>query len=233
VVPEPSGALVSLGGSPRPGVRLPGGFGSVHPPRAFATSGRFRRRIAQHFVARRIRAWERRGQLTRAEALLLRRNLPSEESSAYLTDFAVHLALKPPVKAIEYWVLPTLWGFGWIGGGTLAAGLFLGGPLARTLYTLMRCAQSLRHGREVPVVALGCGLLPVVGNLAYLVQILYSSTEDEDLLARFLLYDACTRLGRHVPIWGGADTHTEHVFNHLPDRWGNLRRRRDPRERAS
>jgi hypothetical protein len=193
--------------------------------RDFATSGRFRRRIACHFVARRIRAWELRGQLSRAEARELRTHLPSEESSAYLTDFAVHLALKPPVKAIEYWVLPALWGLGWIGGGTLAAGLLASGPLARTLYTSVRLVQSLRRGRELPVVALGVGLLPVVGNLAYPVQILYSSTEERDDLARFLLYDGCARIGRHVPVWGGADTLTEHAFNHLPDRLVNLRRR--------
>lgn len=192
---------------------------------SFATSGRFRKRIARHFVARRIRAWEQRGQLSRAEARRLRTNLPSEESSAYLTDFAVHLGLKPPVKAWEYWVLPTLWGFGWISGGTLAAGLVLSGPFVRTLYTSVRCVQSLRRRREVPFVALGAGLLPVLGNLAYPVQILYSSTEDKDELARFLLYDGCARLGRHIPIWGGADTLTEHVFNHLPDRLVNLRRR--------
>jgi hypothetical protein len=193
--------------------------------RRFATSGRFRKRAARHFVARRIRAWERRGQLARAEARRLRANLPSEESSAYLTDFVVHLALKPPVKAWEYWVLPAMWGFGWIGGGTLAAGLVLSGPLVRTLYTSVRCVQSLRHRREVPLVALGTGLLPVLGNFAYPVQLLWSSTEDRDELARFLLYDGCARLGRHVPIWGGADTLTEHVFNHLPDRLVQLRRR--------
>jgi len=71
-----------------------------------------------------------------------------------------------------------------------------------------------------------------VGNLAYHVQILYSSTEDRDLLARFLLYDGCARFGRHVPIWGGADTRTEHVFNHLPDRLVRLRRWRDRRARG-
>lgn len=190
----------------------------------FATSGCFRRRAARHFVARRIRAWERRGQLARPEARRLRANLPSEESSAYLTDCAVHLALKPPVKAWEYWVLPTLWSLGWVSGGMLAAGVLLSGPLVRTLYTSVRCVQSLRHRREVPFVALGVGLLPVVGNLAYPVQLLYSSTEDRDDLARFLLYDGCARLGRHIPIWGGADTLTEHVFNHLPDRLVNLRR---------
>ena len=193
---------------------------------SFATSGRFRKRVARHFVAGRIRAWERRGQLSRPEARHLRTHLEREESSAYLTDFAVHVALKAPVKAFEYWILPAAWAVGWIGEGTLALGLLVAGPAVRTLYTSVRCAQSLRRGRELPLVALGTGLLPVVGNLAYPTQILYSSTEEEDDLARFILYDGCARLGRHVPIWGGADTLTEHVFNRLPDRVVGLRRRR-------
>jgi hypothetical protein len=192
----------------------------------FATSGRYRRRLARQFVAQRIRAWERRGQLDRADARQLRGHLASEESSAYLTDFVVHLGLKPPVKAFEYWILPVLWGLGWIGDGTLALGLVASGAAARTLYTSVRLVQSLRRGRELPWVALGAGLLPVVGNLAYPVQILYSSTEEADDLARFILYDGCARLGRHVPIWGGADTLTEHVINRLPDRLANLRRPR-------
>jgi hypothetical protein len=191
---------------------------------SFATSGRARKRIARHFVARRIRAWEGRGQLARAEAQRLRRQLPREESSAYLTDFAVHVALKVPVKAFEYWLLPAFWALGWIGEGTLALGLLLSGPAVRTLYTSVRTAQSLRRGRELPLVALGVGLLPVVGNLAYPVQILFSSTEAEDHVARFILYDGCARLGRHVPVWGGADTLTEHVFNRLPDRLIDLGR---------
>ncbi|MFN0006536.1 MAG: hypothetical protein ACKVXR_01410 [Planctomycetota bacterium] len=193
---------------------------------SFATSGLYLKRFARHFVARRIRAWVLRGQLARAEAKHLRAHLSREESSAYLTDFAVHVALKVPVKGFEYWVLPALWALGWIGDGALALGLVVSGAAVRTLYTSVRCAQSLRHRRELPLVALGVGLLPMVGNFAYPVQILYSSTEEEYDLARFILYDDCARIGRHVPIWGGADTLTEHVFNRLPDRLVGLRRGR-------
>lgn len=65
--------------------------------------------------------------------------------------------------------------------------------------------------------ALLVGALPVVGNFAFPLQILYSSTEGRDHLARFILYDGCARLGEHLPIWGGRDTLTEHRFNRLPD----------------
>ena len=176
-------------------------------------------------MAHSTRAWRRRGQLEHAEARHLRSRLASEESSSYLSDFGVHVAIKPFVKAIEWWVLPVLFGFGVISGATWLVGVTIGGPLARTLYTGVRFAQATLARREKPWVALGVGVFPVVGNFAYPLQILYSSTEAEDDLARFILYDGGARAGRLLPIWGGQDTWTEHYFNRLPDFFANLRRK--------
>jgi hypothetical protein len=190
----------------------------------FLISQTFRERLARSFVAHRIRAWETRGQLATPDARHLKSHLDSEESSAYLTDFGVHVAIKPFVKSIEYWVLPVLGGMGVVSGTTVAIGLLAGGAIARSLYTGGRLIQSVRRGRERPWVALGVGVIPVVGNFAYPIQILWSSTKREDDLARFILYDGFARVGRNVPIWGGKDTLTEHVFNRLPDGLANLRR---------
>jgi hypothetical protein len=191
----------------------------------FLVSQRYRSFLAQRYVARRILSWRRRGQMSLPDARFLRSHLRSEESSAYLTDFGVHIAIKPFVKLIEFWVFPALYAFGAIGEGLLAAVLLGAGATARTLYTLGRMAQASAQGHERPWVALGVGLLPVLGNFAYPLQIAYSSTEEEDDLARFILYDGCTRIGAHLPIWGGNDTWTEHLFNRLPDRLGRLRPR--------
>jgi hypothetical protein len=184
----------------------------------FLLSQSYRYRVAHKLVGQRIDAWERRGQLLPAEAAHLRGNLESEESSAYLTDFGVHIAIKPFVKFIEYAVFPALFAAGVIGPGVLTVGVLASGALARTLYTLGRLVQCTILGHEKPWVALGAGVLPVFGNLAYPLQIVYSSTVVDDILAQFLLYDGCTILGRKLPIWGGRDTLTEHAFNHLPDR---------------
>jgi hypothetical protein len=183
----------------------------------FLGSQRYRYRIARRFARARIESWHKRGQLTDGEAERLIGQLRSEESAAYLTDFGVHLSLKPFVKFVEYAVFPMLFAWGVIGAGTLGVALVFGGSIGRTAYTLGRVIQCslLRHER--PWVALGTGVLPVVGNLAYPAQIVYSSTVEQDLLAQFLLYDSCTVLGRRLPIWGGRDTLTEHAFNHLPD----------------
>ena len=185
----------------------------------FLISGRFRWQLAQAFVSRRIDRWEARGQLLHAEAERLRSHLGDEEACAYLTDFGVHIAIKPAVKTLEYFVFGALlYGSGLIGETTLAVAVLLGGCIARTAYTLMRFVQAALRGHELPWVALSTGVIPIIGNFAYPLQILYSSTGRGDILAQFILYDGCSAIGRRIPIWGGSDTLTEHAFNHLPDR---------------
>jgi hypothetical protein len=198
-------------------------------PRFFgrmATSHRFRGFIARRFVASRIRAWCKRGQLSSDAARGLRDRLANDESSEYLADFGVHIAIKPFVKLIEFWILPMMWGLGLLSTGALAVWMLACGPVMRTFYTGMRGMDALREGKETPWVALAVGAIPVLGNLAYPMQILYSSTEKD--IARFILYDAGARVGRLLPIWGGKDTWTEHFFNRLPDLFTNLRRKKTP-----
>jgi len=194
----------------------------------FLCSQEFRRKLAQQLVARRIDSWQRRKQLLNEEAAKLRAHLESEESCAYLTDFGVHVAIKPFVKGVEFLVFPTLFSLGVIDEGTLYLAILAGGCLARTLYTAGRLVQSFLTRRELPWVALAVGAIPIVGNLAYPLQIVYSSTEEDDILAQFILYDGCSAIGRKIPMYGGRDTLTEHVFNHLPDRI--VRGRRGPRD---
>lgn len=183
----------------------------------FLSSQRYRAQLAEDFLEHRIESWSSRGQLTELEARELRSHLGREESSAYMTDFGVHVAIKPFVKSIEWFLCPALFAAGIIDQTTLTIILLTGGLVGRTLYTAGRFIQSLLRGRELPWIALGVGLVPVIGNLAYPLQIVGSSHEQRDLLAQFILYDACATLGRRLPIWGGRDTLTEHWFNHLPD----------------
>ena len=88
----------------------------------------------------------------------------------------------------------------------------------RTLYTAGRLVQAMLARHELPWIALVVGALPVLGNFAYPVQIVYSSREEDDVLAQFILYDGFSLIGAKLPIWGGRNTSTEHAFNHLPDR---------------
>ena len=190
----------------------------------FLTSQRYRAGVARHYLAGRIDAWRSRGQLGAGDAEVLRSHLDCEESGSYLTDFGVHVAVKPLVKSIEYWVFPALFALGLINEVTLALAVLSGGAIARSAYTVGRIVQSAVRGREKPWFALIVGVVPVFGNFAYPLQVLYSSTEQDEHLARFILYDGCARIGAHLPIWGGRDTLTEHCLNRLPERLPHFRR---------
>ena len=221
--------LRGLRGAARHTFRLATGtlrwLGSVNFVRGFKNAGaflfsqRYRASIARDYIAGRIDGWVDRGQLRAAESDLLHDHLESEEAGSYLTDFAIHLAMKPLVKAIEWGLIPALVTMGVLGPAWLPLALTCGGAFARTLYTGGRLIQSALRGRERPWIALFAGLLPVVGNLAFPFQIVYSSAGRDHQLARFIIYDTFSRFGRKLPIWGGPDTLTEHVFNRLPDRF--------------
>jgi len=183
----------------------------------FGTSQKYRTQTGRNLVAMRIDAWQERGQLTDDQAAELRAHLESEDASVYITDFAVHVAIKPIIKTFEWWVAPMLFAAGVIEKEMLLLIIASGGSIGRTGYTLYRLMRAFVKGRERPWVALGVGLFPVVGNAAYPLQIVYSGIGKGHFLAQFIVYDLFTAIGQKFPIWGGPDTLTEHVFNHLPD----------------
>lgn len=200
----------------------------------FLTSQRFRARLSRRMVAMRIGAYEKRRQLLRADAMQLRRELRSDESTEYITDFGIHLSVKPFVKTSQYTLVPLALAAGWI-TPVMAVMLLAGiGSVVRTLYTLGRMGQAVVRRQALPWVALVVGVLPTVGTLAYPMQLAWAA-EHEHRLARFIIDDSFATLGRRVPIWGGADTLTEHVFNRLPAwlaRWLPGRKRRINRAAA-
>ena len=191
------------------------------------SSQKFRVRAVRTYIASRIESWRDRGQLEDAHADDLLRRLEGAESSRYLIDFGVHIAVKPIVKPLQWWLVPALMAAGAV---DTTLGLFLlatGGAIIRTVYTLCRCIQNAVKRREVPYLALFVGVLPTVGNLAFPAQIIFTSAHERARVAQFLVYDTFTRIGRHQPIWGGPDTATEHFFNSLPD-WLMRHRLPDP-----
>ena len=182
-----------------------------------AWSQEYRDRLARDYVALRVARWEKRRQLTETQASQLRDDLEKEEASSYLSDFGVHVAVKPLVKVLQWWLLPALWAMGAINLTMLGLLAVSGGAIVRTLYTLGRLIQSARAGCEKPWIALIVGVIPMVGNLAYPVQIIFSGAHKHAKVAQFMLYDTFSQFGRLVPIWGGCDTLTEHLFNRCPD----------------
>jgi hypothetical protein len=180
----------------------------------FASSSR-RRRWAGHHVRRRILDWRRRGMLSPETAGAVRASMDSDVASEYLADFGVHLAIKPAVKVLTWLSLPILALGGLADHWTLVGLLAFSGALGRTLYTGGRTLQAALGRRPCPWVALGIGVLPVIGNAAFPIQLLAATRGQRGLVARFLVHDILSGLGRRLPIWGGADTLAEHTLNDL------------------
>jgi hypothetical protein len=198
----------------------------------FLISERFREHMARKYVAMRIRSCHRRQMLDQPASDELRRELRDNEASAYITDFGVHLAIKPFAKVMQWWVFPAMYAAGSIDAGTWAIFWLLLGPFLRTVYTLYRAAQALLRRHQLPWVAFLVGMAPVVGNAAYPAQLAYSSAGRGSRLPRFILHDTCATMGRAVPIWGGRDTLIEHWFSRIP-RIIEMRARRKKPEPAS
>lgn len=187
----------------------------------FVFSEKYRKACIEEYVNERIQQWVDRGHLQHNEANYLRNQLGHESTSSYLTDFFVLMGLKPAVKGIEVFGLPSLYAVGAIDETTLAVGITFGGAIYRTLYTSGRMVydrlrQDNSNGNP-RLIALLVGMIPTLGNAAYPVQMIYSATSGSKELAEFLTYDTTSRVGEKIPIWGGRDTRTEHFFNHIPD----------------
>jgi len=186
--------------------------------RRFITSQKSRTFFARRYVTKRIQSWHIRGFLKKDSVKDLRSELRVDVASDYLTDFGVHLAIKPPVKVVQWWIVPGLFTTGIIESGVVTAAILVaGGAIARTLYTMGRLVQSALSGQRRPWLALGVGVLPIVGNTAYPCQLIYHGSNRGDNIARFILCDTFARIGQYFPIWGGQDTLTEHWFSRLPN----------------
>lgn len=184
-----------------------------------------RAEFARKFIGGAIEKWHARKQLNTAERNRLMDELHTSESSVHLSDFGMHLAIKPLVKFMVWLVVPLLYSVGATNEFVLAAAVVGGGSIGRTVYTTVRIAGATAKGRSKPWIALLVGTLPVIGNAAFPVQIIYDGAGRGQRIANFIIYYLITRLGEIFPIWGGADTLLEHRFNRLAHCLFRARRR--------
>ena len=169
----------------------------------FCASQRFQSAYGRHLVGELIRGWQRQGRLQTAEANMLHKQLAATDLDEYVRCMGMHLGLKillPALAPLKF--------------GGLAATSATGNPLyllpifalpaARTAITLWRMLHpSRRHIRYFE--ALLIGPLPIIGSLAYPVQMRASHPE----LSEFLLREAASRIGRMIPVYGGKDSRME------------------------
>ncbi len=183
----------------------------------YFTNAFYRWGVIRWFLKREIEQWYSRKFLTDAQRQLLREELHNDDVSAYLTDFSIHLGLKPFVKTFTWGVLPVLVASQTVSLTMAALLIIWTGPFVRTVYTLWRISHSLVKSRpHHPWVALGVGALPVVGNLAYPMELLYqSSSGNRNKLGRFISYSFSAKVGSNVPVWGGKDSEIEHLVTRI------------------
>lgn len=187
----------------------------------FFISIRYRHKVGLILTRKRLFSWKDRKLLTQKETRNLNRILKKSRSEDYLTDFIFLIGIKPLAKGIQALIGFTLLSsmlkeiadkgivevFSDHGFSTaIKFTLFLmTGGIIRFIYTV---AVSV-YRRDLPWIALIVSPIPVLGNVAFPLQMLINGGRHQ-LIASFLIYDAFSTAGIHFPIWGGPDTRTEH-----------------------
>ena len=168
-----------------------------------AVSARFQREFGKYAIRGTIREWDKAGRLQPGELQALQSESSSQNFDEYARCFGMHLS----VKLIAPLLIPLKIGgvFAFVLTGDFLCLLpIVVSPACRTVITLWRMARNVRR-RVNYGEALLVGVLPVIGNLAYPVQ-MYASHRR---LATFLIRDNAARLGRWLPIYGGRDSRVE------------------------
>jgi hypothetical protein len=170
----------------------------------FCVSGRFQRELGRLYIRSRIQTWQQEQRLGEAEVQRLNAQLDNHGVDEYVRGFGMHVGLKllmPFVMSLK------------IGGAaaSVASGnpfyflvMLMLVPMLRTAITIWRkftTGRPLADYRDALIV----GTLPVVGSIAYPVQ-MHCKFPD---LSLFLMRDFASRLGRMLPIYGGKDSRTE------------------------
>lgn len=166
-------------------------------------SARFQREFGKYAIRAAIRDWDKSGRLQPGELQALQGESSSQNFDEYARCFGMHLSVKLIAPLLIPLKIGGIFAF-LITGDVLCLLPIVVSPACRTAITLWRMARNV--GRRVNYgEALLVGVLPVIGNLAYPVQMFASHRR----LATFLIRDNAARLGRWLPIYGGRDSRVE------------------------
>jgi len=166
-------------------------------------SGRFQREFGKYAIRAAIDDWDKAGRLQPGELPALQSEASSQNLDEYARCFGMHLSVKLIAPLLIPLKIGGVFAFA-LTGDLLCLLPIVISPACRTGITLWRMARNLGRGVHYGE-ALLVGLLPVIGNLAYPVQ-MYASHRR---LATFLIRDNAARLGRWLPIYGGRDSRVE------------------------
>jgi hypothetical protein len=166
-------------------------------------SPRYQAWYGQNRIETSINRWAESQRISEQDAGQLRLDLFGNEVCAYTRGFGMHLAL----KAFAPIILPAK-----VGG---IAAFFSNGnpwfllpllatPFLRTAVTLANW-WTTRHEHIPHAEALATGWLPVVGSVAFPLQMFATRPG----LSTFIIRDAASRIGKRIPVYGGIDSRTE------------------------
>ncbi|MFH0954320.1 MAG: hypothetical protein V1873_08320 [Verrucomicrobiota bacterium] len=174
----------------------------------------FRVEISRKFVRYGIGQWREGKRLTAEQVSILEAELTEKEANQYLADFGVHLAMKPVGYLVRLTVVPVLWQVGLISPHAAAVLFVFCGMILRVTYSFCRCVEDLvlRHPPAWLAMAIAC--VPTLGTLGYPCQMIHSARRGH-LISQFIIYESCSTIAEHIPIWGGRDTGWDHLFNRL------------------
>ena len=174
-------------------------------------SNRFQREFGKLQIHSAIRDWEQSGRLNTGEYEALRQSCESQELDEYARCFGMHLSIK---LAAPLLIPLKVGGFAAFAatGSLLYLLPIIVSPVLRTLITLIRMLGKSGKGTAYGE-ALLVGTLPVLGNLAFPIQ-MYSS---HPRLSTFLIRDAAARLSQLFPVYGGRDSRLEIAAIRLAD----------------
>ena len=174
-------------------------------------SARYQAWFGNQQIEKSIDRWQQSKRIDAEEAALLRSDSNGEEFRAYTRGFGMHLALKTLAPIVVPAKLGGVAAFLATGNPWFLAPVLIT-PLLRTCVTLTSWwstrDQHVPHGE-----ALIAGVMPVVGSLAFPIQMFSARPK----LSIFLVRDAASLLGRRVPVYGGGDSRTEIAFIRATD----------------
>jgi hypothetical protein len=166
-------------------------------------SNRFQGGFGRLQIRSLIRDWEHSGRLNPGEHDVLQQSCESQELDEYARCFGMHLSIKLATPVLMPLKVGGFAAFAATGSFLYLLPMIVS-PVLRTLITLIRMVGRSGTGTAYGE-ALLIGVLPVIGNLAFPIQ-MYSS---HPRLSIFLIRDAAARLSQLFPVYGGRDSRLE------------------------
>lgn len=166
------------------------------------------------FIEKRINEWEELKRITPHQAEILKTELHYQESSQYLADFGIFLALKPFGYFVKIFIVPLLLFYGWINPIAAVFIIIFFSVTVRFIYALLRGIEDFFFGRPFPYVAILIAPIPSFGTCAHPCQMVHSARKGHEV-SQFIVYEVLSTIAKKIPVWGGYNSEIEYFLNRI------------------